>query len=105
MKPFHLLFAAFLALAPAAFATTHQGSAVVADAALTEAEVQKVDREARKITLRHKEIRNLEMPPMTMRFVVKEDAMLDRVKQGDKVRFAADKVDGTYYITRIEPAK
>ena len=31
--------------------------------------------------------------------------MLDRVKPGDKVRFAADKVGDVYRVTRIEPVK
>jgi len=45
------------------------------------------------------------MPPMTMVFVAEDPAMLDRVKVGDRVRFAADKVGDVYRVTRIEPAK
>ena len=67
--------------------------------------MRKVDKDAAKITLSHGEIRNLEMPPMTMVFQVKDKAMLDKVKAGDKVRFAADKVGGAYTIIQIEPAK
>lgn len=74
-------------------------------AAMTEAEVRKVDKDAAKITLRHGEIKNLEMPAMTMVFQVKDKAMLDTVKAGDKVRFAADKVGGAFTITQIEQAK
>jgi Cu(I)/Ag(I) efflux system periplasmic protein CusF len=76
-----------------------------ADKHLAEAEVRKVDKEAGKITLKHGEIRNLDMPPMTMVFQVKDKAVLDTVKQGDKVRFTADKVNGAYTVTSIEPAK
>ena len=50
-----------------------------------EAEVRKVDKEAGKVTLKHGEIRNLDMPPMTMVFQVKDAAMLEKVKVGDKV--------------------
>ncbi len=46
-----------------------------------------------------------DMPPMTMVFVAADPAMLDRVKPGDKVRFAADKVGDVYRVTRIEPVK
>jgi Cu(I)/Ag(I) efflux system periplasmic protein CusF len=68
-------------------------------------EVRKVDKEAGKITLKHDAIPNLEMPGMTMVFRVKDPAMLDKVKPGDKVRFAADKVGGAITVTQIEPAK
>ena len=72
---------------------------------LADAEVRKVDREARKITLKHGPIANLDMPPMTMVFQVKDAGLLDKVKQGDKVKFAAEKVAGAYTVTRIEAAK
>jgi Cu/Ag efflux protein CusF len=45
------------------------------------------------------------MPPMTMVFQVKDPAMLDQVKPGDKVKFQADKVGGAFTISKIEPAK
>ena len=77
----------------------------LADKHLADAEVRKVDKEARKITLKHGEIRNLDMPPMTMVFQVKDPAVLDKVKQGDKVKFTAEKVNGAYTVTSIEPAK
>ena len=76
-----------------------------ADTAMTEGEVRKIDKENKKITLRHGEIKNLEMPGMTMVFQVKEPAMLDSLKSGDKVRFSAEKLDGALVVTRIEPAK
>jgi Cu/Ag efflux protein CusF len=72
---------------------------------MTDAEVRKVDKDAGKLTLKHGEIRNLEMPAMTMVFVVKDKALLDRVKAGDKVRFKATKDGGAYVVTEIEPAR
>ena len=71
----------------------------------TEAEVRKVDLGARKITLKHGEIKNLEMPPMTMVFQVSNPALLGGIKTGDKVRFTADKVNGAYTVLTLEPAK
>ncbi len=68
----------------------------------TQAEVRRVDRDAKKITLRHEAITNLDMAPMTMVFQVAEPAMLDAVKPGDKVRFEAEKIPGGYRVTRIE---
>ena len=71
----------------------------------TEAEVRKVDLGASKITLKHGEIKNLEMPPMTMVFQVPDPALLGGIKTGDKVRFTADKVNGAYTVLTLEPAK
>ncbi len=68
----------------------------------TEGEVLKVDAGARRITLKHGEIRNLDLPPMKMLFQVRDPAMLERVKPGDKVRFTADKIQGAYTITSLE---
>ena len=81
-------------------------TAAVADvAAMTEGEVRKVDKSAKKITLKHGPILNLDMPAMTMVFQVADPAMLEQVKAGDKVRFSADKADGAFSVTKIEPAK
>ena len=70
----------------------------------TEAEVRKVDHEAGKVTLRHGAIGNLEMPPMTMVFRVKDAAMIKELKEGDKVQFRAEKVQGAYTVTELKPA-
>lgn len=71
--------------------------------AMTDGEVRKVDKDNKKITLRHGEIKNLEMPGMTMVFQVKDAAMLDMVKQGDKVVFKAEKANGALVVTEIRP--
>jgi len=76
-----------------------------ADAEMTEGEIRKVDRENKKITIRHGELRSLDMPAMTMVFRVKDPAMLDQVKAGDKVRFRADKVNGAFTVMEIEVVK
>jgi Cu/Ag efflux protein CusF len=91
MKP--LLTAVALALLSAtALAQTADG------------EVRKIDKAQGKITLRHGEIKSLEMPPMTMVFRVQDPAMLDRVAVGDKVKFDAAKIDGNYTVTAITKA-
>ena len=77
----------------------------MSDAAMTDGEVRKIDKENKKITLKHAEIRNLGMPGMTMVFQVKDPAMLDSVKQGDKVMFKAEKADGALTVTEITPAR
>ena len=68
----------------------------------TEGEVRKVDKEAGKVTLKHGAIKNLDMPPMTMVFRVKEPDLLDRIKAGDKIRFEAEKVNGQFTVTKAE---
>ncbi|MDG0855817.1 copper-binding protein [Roseateles puraquae] len=73
-------------------------------AELTDGEVKKVDKDTKKITIKHGEIKNLEMPGMTMVFQVKDPAWLDQVKAGDKVRFKADKINGAIVVTEIQPA-
>ena len=82
-------------------------SAHAADAtqALVDGEVRKIDKDAAKITIRHGPIPNLDMPPMTMVFQVKDKALLEQVKAGDKIKFQAEKVSGGYAVTRMEAVK
>jgi Cu(I)/Ag(I) efflux system periplasmic protein CusF len=64
--------------------------------------VRKVDKDAKKITIKHGPLQKLDMPAMTMVFQVKDPAMLDQVKAGDKIRFDAEKVGGGFVVTKIE---
>jgi Cu/Ag efflux protein CusF len=72
---------------------------------MSEGEVRKVDKDAQKITIKHGPLKNLDMPPMTMVFRVKDPAMLDAVKQGDKVKFVAENIGGQFVVTEIGPAQ
>jgi len=74
-------------------------------AELADGEVRKVDKESRKLTLRHGPLKNLDMPGMTMVFQVKDAAMLDQVQAGDKVRFHAEKIDGKFTLTQLEAVR
>ena len=85
--------------------TAHHVAQAKIDAALADGEVRKVDKDAKKITLRHGPIQNLDMPAMTMVFRSKDPAMLDKVKAGDSIRFKADKLDGVFTVTEYQPAK
>jgi Cu(I)/Ag(I) efflux system periplasmic protein CusF len=67
----------------------------------TDGEVRKIDKAQSKITLRHGEIKNLNMPPMTMVFRVKDAKLLDGLAAGDKVKFTAEQVDGNYVVTQV----
>lgn len=79
--------------------------AVSSDSAqdLSEGEVARWDARSGKITLRHGELKNLAMPPMTMVFTLREPAQASQLKPGDKVRFRAERVKGAFVITHIEP--
>lgn len=72
---------------------------------LTEGEVRKIDRDAGKITIKHGEIKHMEMPPMTMVFVVKDAALLDKTSVGARVQFMAVSENGRMTVTEIQPAK
>ena len=74
-------------------------------APLASGEVKKIDREAKKVTIKHGPIENLNMPPMTMVFRVKDAAMLDGLAPGTLVRFRAEESDGGLLVTRLQVAK
>jgi hypothetical protein len=69
---------------------------------MSEGEIRKIDKEAGKVTIKHGPLINLDMPAMTMIFRVKDPAMLDQVKVGDKISFVADKVNGQITVTQVE---
>jgi Cu/Ag efflux protein CusF len=92
-------------LSAPADATSHASPAVASAAALSEGEIRKVDKDTKKLTIRHGPLENLDMPAMTMVFQVKDAAVLDRVKVGDKVKFTADRIGGAYTVTHLEALK
>lgn len=69
---------------------------------MVEGEVKKVNKETEKITIRHGELKDLGMPGMTMAFRVKDPAMLDQVKAGDKINFVASRVGGQLTVVQLE---
>lgn len=81
------------------------GNHAMVGGTLADATVKKVDKAKGKLTLRHGPIANLDMPPMTMGFRVKDAGLLDRLKAGDKIRFRAERVDGAITVTHVEPAR
>ncbi len=80
-------------------------AAGTAVAQATEGEVLKVDKQQAKITLKHGAIKNLDMPAMQMVFRVRDVSLLDKVQAGDKVRFSAERVDGQYTVTALQPLR
>ena len=82
-----------------------QAATSAASTDMTDGEVRKVDKDSKKITLKHGDIKNLDMPGMTMVFVVKDKAMLDKLKAGDKVKFKAINDGGKFTVTDIQPVR
>lgn len=106
------LFAAAVSLAaliatPVLAGNDHGGhhAGAASAAAMAEGTVKKVDKSAGKMTIAHGPLENLGMPGMTMVFRVKDPAMLDQVKPGDKIRFAADRVGGAFTVVALETAE
>ncbi len=68
----------------------------------TNGTVKKVDAKAKKVTLVHEELKTLEMPAMTMVFVVEDDALLAKLKEGAKVQFVAERKNGKLTVTQVK---
>ena len=64
--------------------------------------VQKVDTKAGKLTIRHEELANLDMPAMTMVFVVADPAMLEKAKEGQTVQFVAERIRGKLTVVEMK---
>ncbi len=116
MKQVRTRFAAALLLLPlaaavpaTAFAQAAAGpaeaGAAPAAALMTDGEIRKIDKEAGKITIKHGDIKHMDMPGMTMVFTAKDKALLDTPRVGDKIRFMVVSESGKMVLTAIEPAR
>lgn len=113
MKFIHIIAAAAALACTSVFGQTtdtdhaahHAGAASATAVSAAEGEVRKIDKEQGKVTLKHGPIASFEMPGMTMVFKVADPKMLDKVKEGDKVKFAAERVNGAITVTAIEPVQ
>lgn len=81
-------------------ATTAVVSPVMAQQGSATGEVRRIDAAAGKITLKHGSIDALELPGMTLVYLV-DPALLGDIKPGDKVKFTAERRDGDYVIVKI----
>jgi len=104
-------FATLAISAPALASNDHAGHQAgmgnMHDAAgvMSEGTVKKLDAAAGKLTISHGPLANLDMPPMTMVFRASDPAMLKDLKVGDRIRFTAERIDGTFTVTALEVAK
>ena len=74
-------------------------------ASLTDGEIKKVDLDNGKVTIKHGDIKHLDMPGMTMVFTAKDKNLLSKVKLGDKVKFMVVNEGGKMVVTDIQPAQ
>ena len=84
------------------------GIAVSATAALSEevvwtkGEVVKVDLAQSKVTVKHEEIKNLDMPGMTMVFFAPEKSVIEGLKEGDKKDFEFGDMNGRMIVKQVK---
>ena len=72
---------------------------------MADGEIRKISKDTGKLTIKHGEIKNLDMPPMTMVFTAQDPAMLDAVAVGDKVRFKVIDEGGKMMVTELQPVR
>jgi Cu/Ag efflux protein CusF len=84
------------------------GIAISATAALaeevvwTKGEVVKVDLAQSKVTVKHEEIKNLDMPGMTMVFFAPEKSVIEGLKEGDKKEFEFGDMNGRMIVKQVK---
>jgi Cu(I)/Ag(I) efflux system periplasmic protein CusF len=89
----------------AAVSLAAQATAQSSETGTGDGEVRRIDKAANKVTVRHGPIDGLDMPPMTMVLNVRDPALLERLKVGEKIRFTISREDGALYLQSLEPAK
>lgn len=68
----------------------------------TKGVVNKVDAKAKKVTIKHEDLKNLDMPAMTMVFRVEDAALLQKLKEGAAIEFVAERVNGKLVVTQVK---
>lgn len=84
-------------------ATAAAPAAVNSD--MADGEIRKIDKDSKKITIKHGEIKNLDMPPMTMVFQVKDATWLDKLQPADRIKFKAISDGGKYTVVELQILK
>lgn len=95
------------AMAPSSSQTTPTAASTASGASaavMADGVIRKIDKDTKKVTIKHGEIANLQMPGMTMVFQVRNAALLDKIQVGDKVKFHAEKQDGAIVVTDVQTA-
>ena len=79
-------------------------AAATAETPLIEGVVKKVNKYSGRVTLFHGPLPN-GMPAQTQAYGVKDEDWIDRMKVGERIRFAVDPAQGGKTLLRFEPAE
>ena len=72
--------------------------------AMTDGEIKKIDQTNGKVTIKHGDIKHLDMPGMTMVFTAKDKSILSNLRPGDQVKFMVLSEGGKMIVTEIKNA-
>ncbi len=110
MKLYKHLFAFLLFFSAAWFTTVyaqdkhHSHADAVSASHMAEGEIKKINRDNKKMTIKHGDIKSLDMPGMTMVFQIRDTSLLETFKADDKVKFVIEKLDGAFVVTSMQLA-
>jgi len=68
----------------------------------TKGTVKKIDTRSGKITVKHEELKNLDMPAMTMVFRAKDESVMNKLKEGKNIEFIAERVKGKLTLVEVK---
>jgi Cu/Ag efflux protein CusF len=78
----------------------------LAQRSMIDGQVTKIDQAAGKITIRHGPLKQFGMDAeMTMVYRADDPALFKNIKVGDKIKFAADRLNGQFAVIKIERAQ
>ena len=76
--------------------------ASAAQAQWANGEIRRIDAQNLRLTIKHGEIKALDMPPMTMVFYVKDPVLLQGLAVQDTIEFQASLEGTKYYLTEVK---
>ena len=76
--------------------------ASAAQAQWANGEIRRIDAQNLRLTIKHGEIKALDMPPMTMVFYVKDPVLLQGLAVQDTIEFQASLEGVKYYLTEVK---
>jgi Cu(I)/Ag(I) efflux system periplasmic protein CusF len=77
----------------------------LAQSGKADGDIRKVNKEASELTIKHGPFEGIDMGGMTMTFSVKDNAILDKVKIGDRVNFTVSMKGGEMVVTDVDVKK
>lgn len=89
-------------LGAAALLAMMSAAAIAEEVVWTKGEIKKVDLAQSKITINHEEIKNLDMPGMTMVFFAPEKSIIEGLKEGDKKEFEFADMNGRMIVKQVK---